>query len=98
MMAPRDNVIPLHRGAQLAPRPREEDRSPPPPTRIDLYAEWLQREPSRPPTLREQLADDWASLVAGVRAAPVSHLLVAIGAVAFWTLLLVAPLYVGWAG
>lgn len=57
-MPPRDSkVIPLHRGIRLAAaRPREEDRSPPPPARIDC-AEWLQREPYRRRSTLDRMAD-----------------------------------------
>jgi hypothetical protein len=42
-----------------------------------------------------ELADDWREIIGEVRASPVSHLLVAIGAVVGWTVLLVLPTLLG---
>lgn len=61
------------------------------PNLYDHFAEHLQREPRRGPTL----ADDWRDFCSEVRGSPCSHALVAIGAVVGWTVLLVAPLMLG---
>ena len=59
--------------------------------RPDLY-EWLR---PKPPTWRDDLADDWRAFIADVRAKPYSHALVALAAVIFWTSILVAPTLIG---
>ena len=59
---------------------------------IDLY-ESLKAAPQ--PTWRDELKADWREFVSEVRGSPYSHALVAIGAVIFWTVLLVAPLLLG---
>jgi hypothetical protein len=51
---PRDNIIPLHRGATTA-RPQEGFPLTPPANLYDSFAETLQREPA-PCTFRDYLA------------------------------------------
>src|SRR5690349_10325274 len=99
--------IPLHRGvAKLPTRDLHaifgtasaraagsgSDPRPEPANLHERFAESLQREPAPEPSL----VDDWRDFVSEVRASPYSHALVALLTVIGWTVLLVAPLLLGW--
>lgn len=50
------------------------------------------------PTWLDGLAEDWRDFASEVRRSPVSHALVAVLTVIGWSMLLVAPLVLGWVG
>lgn len=82
-MPPR-NIAPLHR-CQILPFGPVADA---PGEHPDLIEQLRKRAVPCRPTLR----DDWRDLINEIRWSPVSHLIVAIAAITFWTVLLVAPL------
>ncbi len=74
-----------------------------PPLRLVPPVPWNRPEAYRPDTIEmlrknyraPTLADDFRDVLSEIREQPVSHALVAIGAITFWTVLLVAPLLIG---
>lgn len=96
----RNNIIRM-----AAARPQGRDATPRPvPASFDAIEARLRDDrPDLIEALRERyrgptLIDDWHEFVDEVRGSPISHLLVAVGAIIFWTLLLVAPLWIGLLG